>query len=191
MRTAASLTLFLLFVTTARSELFVASFNGNRIHRYSETNGAAIGTSVSMVLGSLVLVRSARNALGTEVVKTVVATVTRHAPLAVVCLLWAAAVHVFFDQWFLGTSVSLRYDLGRRALAGAIAVGLYFACLLSLLLVKQRVIGVDPEDRALLARTLLIGRTRPREAVPAPLDPAATKAVAPDISHSLPPGGAA
>jgi gluconolactonase len=46
LRTTASLTLFLLFVTTARSELFVASFNGNRIHRYSETNGAAIGTGV-------------------------------------------------------------------------------------------------------------------------------------------------
>src|SRR5688500_8540468 len=51
-RTAALLTLFLLFVTIARAELFVASFNGNRIHRYSETNGSAIGTSVFVATGS-------------------------------------------------------------------------------------------------------------------------------------------
>ena len=31
---------------TANAELFVASFSGNRIHRYSETNGAAIGTGI-------------------------------------------------------------------------------------------------------------------------------------------------
>lgn len=35
-----------------RAELFVASFSGNRIHRYSETNGAAIGTSVFVSQGS-------------------------------------------------------------------------------------------------------------------------------------------
>ncbi len=46
------LTLFLLFATTAHAELFVASFNGNRIHRYSETNGAAIGTGVFVATGS-------------------------------------------------------------------------------------------------------------------------------------------
>jgi gluconolactonase len=33
-------------LVSVRAELFVASFSGNRIHRYSETNGAAIGTSV-------------------------------------------------------------------------------------------------------------------------------------------------
>ncbi len=35
-----------------RAELFVASFSGNRIHRYSETNGAPIATSVFVSAGS-------------------------------------------------------------------------------------------------------------------------------------------
>jgi gluconolactonase len=37
---------------TGNAELFVASFSGNRVHRYSETNGAAIGTSVFVTNGS-------------------------------------------------------------------------------------------------------------------------------------------
>lgn len=41
----------------ARAELFVASFSGNRVHRHSETNGAAIGggTFVSAASGGLSL----------------------------------------------------------------------------------------------------------------------------------------
>ena len=42
----------LLFACSARAELFVASFSGNRIHRHSETNGAAIGTGTFVAAGS-------------------------------------------------------------------------------------------------------------------------------------------
>jgi len=38
--------------TAAQAELFVASFGGNRIHRYSETNGTAIGTGIFVPAGS-------------------------------------------------------------------------------------------------------------------------------------------
>jgi gluconolactonase len=41
-----------LLALTARAELFVASFSGHRIHRYSETNGAAIGTGIFVSAGS-------------------------------------------------------------------------------------------------------------------------------------------
>src|SRR5688572_32858219 len=44
-----------LFIGTAHAELFVANFSGNRIHRFSETNGAAIGggTFVTSSSGAL------------------------------------------------------------------------------------------------------------------------------------------
>lgn len=42
----------LLLGATARAELFVASFSGNRIHRYSETNGTAIGSGIFVAAGS-------------------------------------------------------------------------------------------------------------------------------------------
>jgi gluconolactonase len=45
-------TISLLLATNARAELFVASFNGNRIHRYSETNGTAIGTGIFVAANS-------------------------------------------------------------------------------------------------------------------------------------------
>ena len=45
-------TISLLLATTASAELFVASFNGNRIHRYSETNGAAVGTGIFVAANS-------------------------------------------------------------------------------------------------------------------------------------------
>lgn len=58
-RCFASLPLLLLFLSavTTQAELFVASFSGNRVHRHSETNGAAIagGTFVSAASGGLSL----------------------------------------------------------------------------------------------------------------------------------------
>ncbi|HWN95916.1 MAG TPA: SMP-30/gluconolactonase/LRE family protein [Methylomirabilota bacterium] len=42
----------MLIETAARAELFVASFSGNRIHRYSETNGTTIGTGIFVAAGS-------------------------------------------------------------------------------------------------------------------------------------------
>jgi gluconolactonase len=41
-----------LLANPARAELFVASFSGNRIHRYSETNGAAIATGIFVAANS-------------------------------------------------------------------------------------------------------------------------------------------
>jgi DNA-binding beta-propeller fold protein YncE len=37
---------------SARAELFVASFSGNRVHRYNETNGAPIDTGIFVAAGS-------------------------------------------------------------------------------------------------------------------------------------------
>jgi len=48
----AVLLLGLLFTASADAELLVASFSGNRIHRYSETNGAAIGTGIFVAANS-------------------------------------------------------------------------------------------------------------------------------------------
>jgi gluconolactonase len=42
----------ILLAVTAHAELFVASFGSHRIHRYSETNGAAIGTGIFVAAGS-------------------------------------------------------------------------------------------------------------------------------------------
>jgi gluconolactonase len=44
--------LALLLATSAKAEFFVASFNGNRIHRFSETNGTAIGTGIFIAANS-------------------------------------------------------------------------------------------------------------------------------------------
>ncbi len=44
--------LFLSALLPARAEFFVSSFSGNRVHRYSETNGLPIGSSVFVAAGS-------------------------------------------------------------------------------------------------------------------------------------------
>jgi hypothetical protein len=54
MKTALLLTISLLFATTARAELFVAPISaGTAFHRYSETNGSAIGTGIFVASGSV------------------------------------------------------------------------------------------------------------------------------------------
>jgi O-antigen/teichoic acid export membrane protein len=137
-------------------------------------NGAAFGSSVAMVLGTAVLLREARSALGDRVVSESARTLARHWPLAVICLGWGILVHTAFDHWFRDTPVTLRYGLGSRAAAALAALAAYGACVLSLVIVKVRYLGVEPEERQLLERWAIIAGIRPRQASPAGPDPRAT-----------------
>jgi O-antigen/teichoic acid export membrane protein len=121
--------------------------------------GAALGSSIAMVVGAAVLLRQAAMRLGREAVKAVRDTLVQHWPLVVVCLLWGIAIHHAFRQWFLATPIQVRYGIGLRLRAGVLALGLYAACLLVLAIVKMRVIGVD-EDEAELVTTVRAALTR-------------------------------
>jgi O-antigen/teichoic acid export membrane protein len=129
-------------------------------------NGAALGTSMAMVLGTVVLWREARAILGDGVVSQSASAVRRHWPLAVVCLGWGLVVHLVFDRWFLGTPAIHRYALTSRAAAAAVALAAYASCVLSLLAVKVKWIGIESEERLLLDRLAVIAGIRPRPISP-------------------------
>ena len=122
--------------------------------------GAALGSSIAMVLGMGVLLREARIALGQGVVSTVAGTMGRHWPLALACLAWGTAVHVGFGRWYLGAGAPVRYGLDTRAYAGGTALALYVACLLTLLLIKLRLGGFEADERQLFARVADMVRIR-------------------------------
>ena len=153
--------------------------------------GAALGSSLAMVLGMGVLFWQARRMLGHQVVSAMTSTLVRHWPLGVVCLAWGIAVHVVFARWLATTSVAFRYDLRPRAEAGLAALALYAGCLLVLLALKLRVLGLEDDERHLLGRLGAIARIRRPGAAPALRDPATTATAAVDISHSPPPDASA
>ena len=113
--------------------------------------GAALGSSVAMVIGATVLLYQARARMGSEMLEGVSGVLRRHWPLAAVCLLWSVAVHHGFRNWFLETPIAVRYTVGLRLHAGLAAVALYGACLLALAVVKVKVIGLEAHERAWLA----------------------------------------
>jgi O-antigen/teichoic acid export membrane protein len=149
--------------------------------------GAALGSSLAMVLGMAVLLREARVALGRDVVSVVTRTLVRHWPLALVCLVWGLAVHVGFDRWLDTTSVPVRYMRSQRAVAGLVALGLYAGCLLTLAVFKVRLVGLEDDERQSLARLAAMLHMRVGTAAPTLGRPAAQEGVGPEISHSRPP----
>jgi len=108
--------------------------------------GAALGSSVAMIIGALVLLHEARMRLDTEAATAVGDALARQWPLAVVCLAWGTGVHLTFRHWFLATPISVRYGVGLRIRAGVIALVLYAACLVVLAIVKMRVVGLDERE---------------------------------------------
>jgi O-antigen/teichoic acid export membrane protein len=151
--------------------------------------GAALGSSLAMLLGVIVLFHQARGALGREAVASVVATLVRHWPLAITCLAWGVAVHLAFGRWFETTSIQLRYGLVLRAQAGGLALALYVCCLLTLVVAKLRLGGFEPEEQQMLARIAAIVGSHPRAGAPVLQDQPTAGEQASGISHSPPPAG--
>jgi O-antigen/teichoic acid export membrane protein len=114
--------------------------------------GAALGSSLAMVVGMAVLLREASKALGRDVVSVVTRTLVRHWPLALVCVVWGVAVRVGFDRWLNATSIPVRYLRSQRAVAGVVALGLYAGCVVTLVLFKRNLLGLDHDERELVAR---------------------------------------
>jgi hypothetical protein len=114
--------------------------------------GAALGSALAMLLGTGVLLREARVAIGAKAVSAVGGTVVRHWPLALVCLVGALAVHTLFNDIVAGMSIEVRYGLRPRAVAGVAALLMYGACVAILLLVKLRFVGIDAEERRIHGR---------------------------------------
>jgi O-antigen/teichoic acid export membrane protein len=135
--------------------------------RVSGLEGAALGSSLAMVLGMAVLVWQARRALGRDVVSAVTETVVRHAPLALACGVWGIVVHIGFTRWFEATKVAMHYTRGQRAGAAMVTLALYAACLVSLLVLKLVLHGLDTDERQWLARLGSISGIRPPRAAPA------------------------
>jgi Na+-driven multidrug efflux pump len=119
--------------------------------RWWGVEGAALGSSLAMVLGSAVLLREARTGPSREFVESLQRAVARHWPLAFVCLAWGTAVHHVFRSWLLTTPVAVRYEMDLRLRAAVIAIALYLACLATMALVKVAVVGLDGPDRELVA----------------------------------------
>lgn len=122
--------------------------------------GAALGSSLAMVVGSAVLLREARRALGGSVVAVVTGTLRRHWPLLFVCVAWGLAVHLVFGHWFEATNVTVRYSLAKRAVAAGAALALYGACVVTLILLKLRLHGLEEDERQLLNRVAAFARIR-------------------------------
>ncbi len=124
--------------------------------------GAAFGSSVAMVVGTAMLLREARAAVGPDVTAGVRLALARHLPVIAVCLTWGVLVHMAFDHWILSLPVRVRYSVGLRAIAAFAALGLYAACVLAMLVVKLKVVGLDEDEREFLARVAAAGaRLRP------------------------------
>jgi len=136
-------------------------------------DGAALGSSLAMLLGTAVLLKEARRALGPGIVKVVVTTLVRHWPLGAACLAWGVAVHVGFDRWFDAASIHVRYGLDMRARAGGAALALYAGCLLTLVLVRRKMGGLEPEERQFVSRLAAVLRAGGAAPVPgrAPEEP--------------------
>lgn len=124
--------------------------------------GAAFGSSVAMVLGTAILSSEARAALGGEVTAAIRVALTRNLPVMVVCLGLGILVHVAFDLWIMSVPVGVRYSIGLRVMAAFAAVGLYAACVLLMLAVKLKVVGLDEYEREFATRVAAVGaRLRP------------------------------
>ena len=149
--------------------------------------GAAMGSSLAMILGMAVLLQQARLTLGRDVVSAVTGTLGRHWPLALVCLAFGTTVHVVFQRWVEGTSITVRYAVGSRATAGLIALGLYAACLLMLVALKVRLLGMEDDERQLLERLSARTRIRLPGATPKSRESPASAHIAVDLSRSPPP----
>jgi O-antigen/teichoic acid export membrane protein len=139
--------------------------------RFWGVEGAALGSALAMILSTAILIDQARTALGSRVVSEVLATIGRYWSLYVACLAWGAAVHLGFRHWFEGTSVSVRYGWGPRAMAAGAALLLYIACVLTLAALKLRLGSLTPDERRVVAVIASIARIRRREAVRALPDP--------------------
>jgi O-antigen/teichoic acid export membrane protein len=114
--------------------------------------GAAFGSCVAIVLGTVMLLREARATIGGEINAAIVLELRRHASLVALCLVWGVVVHAAFDHWILGLPVAVRYGVGLRAMAALVAAGLYAACLLAMLAMKLRLVGLDQHEREFVAR---------------------------------------
>lgn len=114
--------------------------------------GAAFGSSLAMLLGTGILLREARQVLGTDVTSAVRRAVVRHVPLVAVCLASGIVIHLAFAHWLLGLDVRIRYGVGMRAMGGLAAVALYGACVAMMLAVKVKVVGLDDQERDLVRR---------------------------------------
>jgi O-antigen/teichoic acid export membrane protein len=121
-------------------------------------NGAALGTTVAMLLGTAILFHAARGTLGIPVVTEVLSTFARHWPLLVVCIAWGAAVHAGFDHWITRTPAPIRYELRLRAMAAVSAGVLYCGLVVCLTLLKLRIAGLEREERIGLERLAIIAR---------------------------------
>jgi O-antigen/teichoic acid export membrane protein len=114
--------------------------------------GAALGSSIAMLFGSMVLFRRARHAVGDHVVTAVTDILQKHWSLFLCCVVWGVTTHLAFGWWIEVTSVTVRYELSNRLMAAGATAILYGACVATLLLLKLRMHGLSPEEEQLLGR---------------------------------------
>jgi O-antigen/teichoic acid export membrane protein len=119
--------------------------------------GAAFGSSLAMLLGTAVLVRQARGTLGAEVTATLRLALVRHLPVIAACLACGILIHLAFGHWILKVPLQVRYALGLRVMGAFTTVGLYIACVLVMVGVKLKVVGLDEDERIFVARLAAAG----------------------------------
>jgi Na+-driven multidrug efflux pump len=115
-------------------------------------DGAALGTALAMILSSFLLVRDAHRAGGLVLSATWRDLVRRQWPLWLTCGGFAFATQTMFSRWLLTKAITLRYLVPLRLGALAMAVCLYIACVVLMILGKVLITGLDNDEKAHLAR---------------------------------------
>jgi O-antigen/teichoic acid export membrane protein len=123
-------------------------------------SGAAFGSSVAMLVGTVMLLREARGLFGTELTVGLGRILARHWAVFAVAIGFGVLVHIGFDHWLLRLPLRVRYSVGLRGLAAFAAAGLYCSCVLAMLAVKLKTIGLDEPEREFLFGLAAVARRR-------------------------------
>jgi len=115
--------------------------------------GAAIGTSVAMVAGSVLLLVQMHRAYGRPLRPTL-AIFWNFWPALLVCLVAGAAVYFPFEHWIEGVPEHARYAWRTRVVPALVSALGYGLCLAAMVLIQMRRGMLSPEHREEIARWL-------------------------------------
>lgn len=109
--------------------------------------GAALGTGIAMLVSSAQLLYAIHAHAGQPLGATI-RLLAGFWPLALTCLAWGALTYAAFHFWFATLEMGVRYSRVTRVTPGLLALAVYAACLLNLVLVELARGKLLPAERA-------------------------------------------
>jgi O-antigen/teichoic acid export membrane protein len=121
--------------------------------------GAALGTTMAMVIGSLWLLRDAHGLVKLSPVTTWRQLQQQQWPMWIACATFGIVTHQAFGWWFLNADPTVRYALPYRVGALVLSGLLYAACVGLMLVAKVLLVGLAEDERSQVARWRGMART--------------------------------